>query len=50
MVYVQKHHSNASREDWCTPFETLDDAIDYIEKEEEDIGTHCQLFQYIPEA
>lgn len=42
-------HVINAREEYCSNFSELNDALDFMEKiEETDAGTDCHLFQLIP--
>lgn len=43
LVYVNSH-----KESYCTPFSGLDEALDFIEEQEQDASIVCHLFQQIP--
>jgi len=42
LVYVEDRGQT-----YCMPFEELDEALDYMDEKEEDLGASCCLFQQI---
>jgi len=43
LVYV-----DSTKEKYCTAFNELEEALDFMEEQERDLGTVCSLFQQVP--